>query len=133
MKPVISDRCFACGPKNPIGLKLKIEGDANRVSTTFLPTTEHEGWEGIVHGGIVATLLDEVIAWVCVKNGISAVTARLDLRFRTPAKVGEEISAHAEIIETKGRTTRCRAELRSNEGRVVAEAQALLLRVTSLQ
>lgn len=131
MKPIISAHCFACGPQNPIGLKLKIEGDANGVSTRFLPTAEHEGWEGVVHGGIVATLLDEVIAWICVKNGIRAVTARLDLRFRAPARVGEELSAHAEIVETRGRATKCKAEVRSNEGEVIAEAQALLLRVAS--
>jgi uncharacterized protein (TIGR00369 family) len=128
VKPVISSRCFACGRDNPIGLRLKIEGDKKRVTTKFRPGREHEGWEGVVHGGILATLLDEVVAWICVKNGIDALTGRLEIRFRKPAKVGEELSAHAEITDSKGRAVKAKAQVVSAEKEVVAEAEALLLR-----
>lgn len=130
MKPEISDFCFACGIKNPIGLKLKIEGDSSRVSARFLPRAEHEGWKGIMHGGIIATLLDEVLAWICKKRDLNALTAKLNIKFRNPAKIGEPISAHAEITEVKGRIVKGRAEVRSHDGKVIAEAEALLLRVT---
>lgn len=130
MSPIISDFCFACGGKNRIGLKLKIEGDSSKVSTRFLPTREHEGWKGITHGGIIATLLDEVLAWICKKRGLNALTAKLNIKFRNLAKIGEVISAHAEITQVKGRTVKGRAEVRSYDGKIIAEAEALLLRVT---
>jgi len=132
MRPSISKFCFACGERNPIGLRLRIEGDTQRVSTHFRPRREHEGWEGVTHGGIIATLLDEVLAWICVKNGLNAVTARIDVKFRRPAKVGEEISAHAELTQVRGNHVKGRAEVRSRDGGLIAEADALLLRVSAL-
>lgn len=133
MNPVFSDSCFACGADNSIGLKLQIEGDSRRVSTRFLPKKEHEGWDGIVHGGIIATLLDEVLAWICKKNGLAALTARLSIRFRNPAKIGEEISAHAQITEIKGRAVKGKATVQSSDGKIVAEAEALLLRAARIR
>jgi uncharacterized protein (TIGR00369 family) len=133
MNPVFSDSCFACGPHNSIGLKLRIEGDSKRVSARFLPRKEHEGWAGIVHGGIIATLLDEVLAWICKKNGLGALTARLSIRFRNPANIGEEISAHAEITEIKGRAIKGTARVQSCDGKIVAEAEALLLRAAPIR
>ena len=132
MKPRISKLCFACGEKNRIGLKLRIEGNSSEVSTKFLPKAEHEGWEGILHGGIIATLLDEVLAWICVKNGIDALTAKISIRYRSPARIGEEISAHAKLLEIRGRSIKGRAEVRSTDGRIIAEAEAVLLRVGSI-
>ncbi len=130
MKPVISSCCFACGRDNPIGLKLRIEGDGKKVMAKFRPGREHEGWEGILHGGIIATLLDEVLAWICKKNGIPALTAKLEIRFRKPARIGEELSAHAEIVESRGRAVKARACVVSAEEEIIAEAKALLLRGT---
>ncbi len=129
MNPVFSDFCFACGSKNPIGLKLKIEGNPNKVSARFVPRAEHEGWEGITHGGIIATLLDEVLAWICKKRGLNALTAKLSVRFKNPAKTGEEVSVYAEIIEVRGRRVKGKAEVRSQDGKIIAEADALLLRI----
>lgn len=128
MKPVISSRCFACGRDNPIGLRLRIEGNEKRVTTKFRPAREHEGWEGILHGGIIATLLDEVVAWICVKNGIDALTAKLEIRFRRPARIEEELSVHAEIVESRGRAVKAKARVVSAKEEIIAEAEALLLR-----
>lgn len=129
MNPVLSDSCFACGVDNSIGLKLKIEGNRAKVSARFLPKKEHEGWSGIVHGGIIATLLDEVLAWICKKRGLNALTAKLNIRFRNPAKIGEVISAHAEITDVRGRIVKGSAEVKSCDGKIIAEAEALLLRI----
>ena len=128
MKPVISRCCFACGPDNPIGLKLDIEGDGKRVTTRFRPRREHEGWEGMLHGGIIATLLDELVAWICKKNGIDALTAKLEIRYRKPARIGEELLAYAELVEYRGRIVKAKARVVGTKEETVAEADALLLR-----
>ena len=56
------DLCFGCGEKNPCGLKLKFDWDGRTASSHFTPTELHQGWQGIIHGGILTSLLDEAMA-----------------------------------------------------------------------
>ncbi|MFH1087855.1 MAG: PaaI family thioesterase [Chloroflexota bacterium] len=119
-------RCFACSPNNPIGLKLKITRDGDAVKTEFTPGELHEGWAGIVHGGILFTLLDEVMSYVAIFDGVGAITVKTELRFRQSAQIGELLLASAvpvrktrRLIETRGIVTR-------KDGTVVAEATATM-------
>ena len=57
--------CFVCGESNAAGLKLRFETDGRIVRTRFHPRPEHAGFKGVVHGGIIATVLDEVMVWAC--------------------------------------------------------------------
>lgn len=91
--------CFACGEKNPIGLNLKIVETDKGVKTEFIPKKEYEGYEGIIHGGIVATILDEMIVWACLKMGYSGVTAELNIRYKTPMILGKKYIAYGEITK----------------------------------
>ena len=122
--------CFVCGNDNPLGLKVRFEiNKADRSATgVFLPRKEHEGFEGIVHGGIIATVLDEAmvkLAWHC---GIPAVSAELTVKFKAPAAPGEELSVNARIIGESKRLIETEAAV-SRGPVVIGEAKGKLLRM----
>ena len=89
--------CFGCGEKNPVGLHLtyRFEGDA--LVTDFTPGGTHEGWPGIVHGGIIATLLYEVMENFAFRKGIITMMREMDIQFRSPAQIGKRITAVARL------------------------------------
>lgn len=120
--------CFACGNLNPIGLCLVFEKSPERVSTEFTPRREHQGYAGIVHGGILCILLDEVMAHMASTLGCNAVTARLEVRFRRPAVVGEPICATAVTEEDRGKTLALQAELKNPQGQIIAEGRSIFVR-----
>ena len=121
--------CFACGENNPIGLKLQFEEKDGEYITRFTPEKKHQGYTGITHGGILATLLDEVMARLPWANGQNAVTAEMTVRYKLPAKTGEELTVIGRITAEDRRTISCSAEVRNPEGRIVAEAVARLMKV----
>ena len=95
--------CFACGELNEIGLHLKLNLEPGRCWTELEMPRRFEGWEGIVHGGILCTILDEVMAWALVAQDSWGVTARLSIDFRKPVTVGQAIRAEGWIAESRRR------------------------------
>jgi acyl-coenzyme A thioesterase PaaI-like protein len=95
--------CFACGELNEIGLHLQLNLDHARCWTELVMPRRFEGWEGIIHGGILCTILDEVMAWALVVHDNWGVTARLSVDFRQPVTVGQSIRAEGWITEAKRR------------------------------
>jgi len=95
--------CFACGELNEIGLHLKLNLEPGRCWTELTMPRRVEGWEGIIHGGIVCTILDEVMAWALVSEDSWGVTARLSVEFRKPVTVGQAIRAEGWITESRRR------------------------------
>jgi uncharacterized protein (TIGR00369 family) len=95
--------CFACGTLNEqgLGLDLHIEPGRSWVALSLQP--RFEGWEGIVHGGILSTILDEVMAWSLVGEDSWGVTARMALEFRRPVRVGTPILAEGWIVRSRRR------------------------------
>src|SRR5436305_1243024 len=83
-----NNHCFGCGPGNPHGLHLHFHEHDGVVTSTFTTEQWQEGWEGVIHGGILATLLDESMAYVLYFAGIRAVTARMEVRYRRPLAKG---------------------------------------------
>ena len=125
------DHCFACGKQNPIGLKLEfIMGDNDVIRGTFCPNRVHQGYDGIVHGGILATLVDESMAQLLKHKGVMAVTATLEMKYRRPALVGEMLRIEARPIEIREKTFRIEAKLENAKNEVVAEGNALFMRIT---
>jgi len=121
--------CFACGPKNPIGLKLSFCFEDEKYVTRFTPRAEHQGFTGITHGGILATVLDEVMARLVYAKGIRAVTADMRIRLRKPAPRGEELVISGWITSEERRALECMAEARNARGELVAEARARMVKV----
>jgi beta-phosphoglucomutase family hydrolase len=102
--------CFACSQENPIGLKLKPVQDGEKVIAEFTAGKFHQGWDNVIHGGILYTLLDEVTAYAMLCHGIElGVTAKSEIRFKQVAPINEPIKASAwvtkltkRLVETKG-------------------------------
>jgi acyl-coenzyme A thioesterase PaaI-like protein len=120
--------CFGCGPDNPIGLQIdRFECDDTSVRAWFTPRVDYRGFHGILHGGIVATALDEILAWTAILvGGSAAVTAKLDLRFRSPSPADAEYELIGRLVEHRGRRFVLEGECRV-DGSVVADASGLFL------
>jgi len=116
--------CFVCGESNPIGFKLRFETDGRIVQTRFVPRPEHVGFRQTVHGGIIATLLDEIMVWACaVQTKRFAFCAELNVRFQNPLRPGETVLATAELVENRrGKIFEAKGELRTEAGVVLATA-----------
>lgn len=138
--PVINEvpvehHCFGCGDANPIGLRLRFrERPGGGVWALFTPKRAHEGYLGMTHGGIVATLLDEAMSWAVTTAGDFGVTARMAMTFRQPARVYEELRVVGWIVQRRGRVTDARGEVfRAGDDTLVAEAEARFVRVSREQ
>ena len=123
--------CFCCGPKNPIGLKLKFETTADgRMRTVWVPRKEHQGFKDIVHGGLVATVLDEVMVRLLYLRGISAVTAGMETRLVAPVRLGLPYRFEGWIVRDRGRAVITEAEaLAAETEERVAWCRATCIRV----
>ncbi len=91
------------------------------------------GWEDKVHGGMLATLLDEVMAWAPSSYDSWAVTAEMNLRYRSPANPGEELSARGWVTQRRRRIYHVRGEIHGEDGRLIAEAEGRFLGASPTQ
>ena len=123
--------CFVCGPNNPIGLKLNFSLDGDVMTTEFVPKKEHQGYMNIVHGGIISTLLDEIMVKLAIELGMPVVTAQMDIRLRKSAKVGERLTFSAEILEDTSKLVIAQAKAVTDNGEIVAEAKGKLVRFST--
>ena len=124
-----NQRCYVCGRDNPSGLQVAFEIDQSSRTITgrFTPRSEHEGWEGIVHGGIIAALLDEAMVKLAAHLGIRSVSAELTVKFKAPAAPGEELLVRGRIVREASRLIEAEAVV--ERGLVeIAEASGKLLR-----
>ena len=115
--------CFACGPRNPYGLKLHMERDGDQVVAKFTALEEYQGYPGFLHGGIITALLDEVMSRVSIITyNRWTITGGIDVHFRKPVLIGQEITAIAEHVETNLRMVTAKAELILPDGTAAARA-----------
>jgi acyl-coenzyme A thioesterase PaaI-like protein len=133
---VTPHNCFGCGRLNVHGLQLELmvdpEGDG--VVTRFVPPAHAEGYRGMVHGGIISTVLDEVMAWSLYRQGIWAVTGQLTTKYRKPVLVGEPTVAVGSVLRNRGRVIEVRGEIRRESDNVLlADGIATFLRVSESQ
>lgn len=124
-----NDMCFACGKENERGLHLNFSfsEQEKRIETTFVPSDIYQGWKGVLHGGIIATLLDESMAKLAQRLGYSALTASLDIRFKNVAKTSDPLHVSAEIAKNTKKLLYAKALATRSDGSVIAEAEARLM------
>ena len=125
--------CFACGASNPIGMRLHIEFGPKTARTTWTVGEDYVGWSDKAHGGIIATLLDEVMAWAPSSDDSWAVTAEMSIRFRSPASPGEQLVAEGRVVEQRRRIYEVRGEVRGVGGRLIAEGRGRYLGASPTQ
>jgi acyl-coenzyme A thioesterase PaaI-like protein len=116
--------CFVCGEANPLGLKLRFETDGKTVLTRFVPKPEHIGFKQTVHGGLIATVFDELMVWSCaVATKRFAYCAELNVRFTQPLRPNEEAVVTAQLVANRrDKIYETQAEMRSTAGVLIASA-----------
>lgn len=123
--------CFACGPDNPIGLHLDpAEMDGGEAVARFRPVEHHGGAGDILHGGLAATVLDEIMVWAGIlAHRVLTVTGTMDLRFRRPVSVTDDIEVRGRVDERRGKRLRCSGEVMiGGEAAVTARGLYLVAR-----
>lgn len=128
--------CFGCGRLNIHGLQLSFfaNDDGNGVWSPFTPSETFEGYGGVVHGGIISTILDEVMAWSLYKEQTWAVTGQITIRFRRPVVTGEPIRAIGSMVKDRRRAIDMRGEIRREaDGLLLADSMATFFRVPESQ
>jgi acyl-coenzyme A thioesterase PaaI-like protein len=116
-------RCFACGTDNPIGLRLRFERHDGGARAIFAPRPEHQGWGGVLHGGLVFTLLDEALAYAALFELGPAVTADFHARLRNPGPIDETLIAFGRVKSARQRMVEATATVTTEAGLLVAEAE----------
>ena len=116
--------CFGCGQNNPMGLKLHFTRDGETLRTEFTPDKMLQGWPGLLHGGIVATLLDEVMSNVAYASGQTCLTAEMELRQRKPIDINETLIVTAWITRHRSKIIETAGKICLKDGTVVAESTA---------
>ena len=123
--------CFVCGPTHPIGLRIKYElaGDG-AMNARWVPERAWEGFPGIIHGGIVCTVLDEAMSKAVAARAGEALTAEMRVRFRRRIQPGQEFDVRGWIVDRSKRRIRAEATVIGADGEEFAHAWGTFLAVT---
>ena len=117
--------CFACGVDNPVGLKIRFDVSGDQCTAEFTPNENHVGFSDTVHGGIIYTALDDVTANILYQQGRKAHTAKCEIRYRQPARVGEKLMLKGWIETERRRLIILKGEIRrASDDVVVAECES---------
>jgi uncharacterized protein (TIGR00369 family) len=124
--PIEADtRCFCCGKDNAHGLRISITYPATGTAETALEVPEwFSGWKSVTHGGLLATLLDEIMAHACMATVQTAVTAEMTIRYKKAVQTGTRIRALGKMEEMRGRIITTQGWIYDADGAVAAEATA---------
>ena len=128
--------CFACGDRNEHGLHMRFERDPDgpegSIICRYTPRPADQGFPGVLHGGILSTLMDEAMAWAMwAKSRALGVTAKMETRYRQRVGADAELTVHAVVTEERGRRIQVEAAIAGPDGSVLVESSALVLRLTA--
>jgi uncharacterized protein (TIGR00369 family) len=117
--------CVICGPDNPIGLRTRWEAKDGQADAEVAVPDNFQGWRGVVHGGLVAALLDEAMWYATYsRTRASVLTVSLQARYHRPTPVSQRLHVHGQVLSTRHHLTECTAEVRDGEtGVVLASAR----------
>src|SRR3989442_3934714 len=119
--------CFACGRLNPGRMHLDFDVSRDRAEARYTALQRHQGYDGLLHGGVVTALLDEAMGWAIFHEGIWGVTARITVAFRQPIVVGTELVITGTVTKETHRAIEMHGEVRGPAGALLAEADATFL------
>ncbi len=124
-EPNPSNPCFGCGGANPRGMRLAFDPDPERrrIVGRFRLGAEYQGGPGFIHGGIIATVLDEAMGKVSRFSDVRAVTAELTVEYLKPVRVDQEIRVEAFESQREGRHLFHQGEIRDTEGELLARGR----------
>ena len=119
--------CFGCAPDNPIGLHMEFFEEGDNVLCFWRPQDHFEGWVGVLHGGIISTLIDETAGWVVNRNLQAAgMTSKLNVTFRKPVTSNEvQVTVKAHLAERRRNLAVIDVVVENAHGEGCAEGQAI--------
>lgn len=124
--------CFGCGRHNPIGFHLVFERDEDGgVVARYTPRREDQGFPEVMHGGLLALILDEAMGWAMYADNIFAVTAKMEVRYRRAVGLDDTLTARARITRSRGRRIEVEATVSNDDGDVLVESSALFMRMNA--
>lgn len=121
--------CFGCGDSNPQGLRMSFRLDDQRAVGEFMVRDVHQGHPGLAHGGVAAAALDEAMGWAMYAAGIWALTARMEIKYRRPLRLGEMVTVAAQLTRSRGRWLEVRGEMRDAAGNLLAQSKGVFMRL----
>ncbi len=123
--------CFVCGEDNDFGLKARFFYENGEAITSVVADKRFEGYHGFYHGGIISSLLDEVMIKAILAENMYAVTAEIKVRFKKPIYTGEELKFSGRVRSKKGRLFFTEARVTRENGDEVASAEAKCIEAES--
>jgi uncharacterized protein (TIGR00369 family) len=133
LKPMVhaaQNRCFGCGPANPSGLQLEflLAEDGSSVCLTTV-SDRFDGHPGYLHGGIIATLLDEAMSKAVRARGLTAMTGRIEIDYLRPVPSGAQLRMEGRIVRSEGRKHWTEARILNARGTALAQAKGIFIEV----
>lgn len=126
--------CYACGQRNPYGLHMVFRLEDDTIVSDFQPREEHQGFPGVIHGGIIATMLDETLNRTSMlsENPQWTMTGRLEVRYRRSVPFGPLLRVRASLITQRGRMIQATGKLTraDDESVILADAQGTFMALT---
>lgn len=129
MKPIQNyPSCFVCGDKNDTGLKIQFFQKQGKAVAEYIPTKSFEGYANILHGGIISTLLDEVMIQSILAKGILSITSHIEVKFKNPARTGEKLLLEGKIQQERGSLILTEGKIYRPDGCIIAEGKGKFIR-----
>ncbi|MBN2706493.1 MAG: PaaI family thioesterase [Deltaproteobacteria bacterium] len=117
--PNLDRLCFACGTENHFGLKMTFTTDGERLRSLITLPNHTRGWHNLVHGGILATVLDETMSWAAIHFGKGFIlTKNININFRKPVFIGTPLAVYGEILARKDKELKLKSEVRDQNNSV---------------
>ena len=121
--------CFACGVENDRGLGMDFRRDGDRAVSEYVPADYQQGYPGRMHGGIVATMIDEAMGWAVYQAAYWGATARLSVRYRRPVNLDQRLRVEAWITRDRRGLVELRGEVRDESGALLAEGEGTFMKL----
>ena len=123
--------CFVCGKKNLAGLKIEFHENpqSKEVEAEVVFPTHLQGWQNTVHGGLLATVLDETMIKAAAASGIKTVTAEITVKYKKPAFTEITYRVYGKILEARGRIIMAESTLCDASGQIYAQATGKLFKI----
>ncbi len=128
------DRCFVCGGENEAGLQISIVSGDGGARSEFQPDARWEGYPGVVHGGILSALLDDLMfhaIYAVIRQPV--VTALMEVRFRHPAYIGSRLYCEGRAGKRRHGLMEAEGEIRDQDGRLIATARSKFMIMAQTQ
>jgi uncharacterized protein (TIGR00369 family) len=119
--------CYVCDLSNPLGLRVAFRLEEEKAVGQFIPQPEHQSFEDVTHGGVVSALLDAAMNRILLFHSIKAKTARLKVRFKNEAKIGEPLTVRGEVVRLKKSFAVTRGEVTDSQNHTIAQGEAIFI------